>query len=194
VDSTLRAHADAILATGRAHDGAQSDRLARFRNLEPETAEMLALLVRATRPERLLELGTSNGYSTLWLADAARTVGARLVSVERAPERVALARENLRGAGLEAELLVADAGRVLRDSAAGEWEFVFLDAERSEYSGYWQHLLRALAPAGVLAIDNVLSHADELVALSAMIESEATVTTAVIPIGAGVRLVVKDSP
>ncbi|HZL55145.1 MAG TPA: hypothetical protein VFC22_05895 [Solirubrobacteraceae bacterium] len=60
-----------ILARSRAHDERQSDRLARFRNVERETAELLSLLVRSTRAQRIRELGTSNGYSTIWLADAA---------------------------------------------------------------------------------------------------------------------------
>lgn len=61
-----------VLTAARAPDAAQADRLARFRNLEPETAAMLGVLVRALSPGRLLELGTSNGYSTLGLADTAK--------------------------------------------------------------------------------------------------------------------------
>ena len=64
-------------AHGVAHDAGEPDRLDRLRNLEPDTAHLLALLVRATGARRLLELGTSNGYSTLWLADAVRGVGGR---------------------------------------------------------------------------------------------------------------------
>ncbi len=69
-------------AHGVKHDAGEPDRLDRFRNLEPDTARLLALLVRATGARRLLELGTSNGYSTLWLADAVRSVGGRLISVD----------------------------------------------------------------------------------------------------------------
>ena len=76
MDAQRRRYAADLLTRSRAHDRERSGRLARYRNLEPETAELLALVVRATRPRRLLEIGTSNGYSTLWLADAAATLAA----------------------------------------------------------------------------------------------------------------------
>ena len=61
---------------GVEHDSSKEDRLERLRNLEPDSAALLALLVRAIRARAMLELGTSNGYSTLWLADArAASVG-----------------------------------------------------------------------------------------------------------------------
>jgi predicted O-methyltransferase YrrM len=58
-----------MLPTSAEHDAGKADRLERLRNVEPHTAQVLALLVRATGARRLLKLGTSNGYSTLWLAD-----------------------------------------------------------------------------------------------------------------------------
>jgi predicted O-methyltransferase YrrM len=69
---------------------------------------------------------------------------------------------------------------------------VFLDAERPAYAGYWPDLLRTLRPAGgLLAIDNVLSHPDEVADVLALIAAEPAVTGALVPIGAGVQLVVR---
>ncbi|MGZ4360189.1 MAG: O-methyltransferase [Gaiellaceae bacterium] len=190
--ATRRAVADELLATARAHDAAQEDRLARFRNVEPETAELLGLLVRCTRARRILEIGTSNGYSTIWLADAAEAVGGSVTSVEIDPARTAMARANLERAGLIAELRGEDAAKTLRDSTDGAWDLVFLDAERPTYAGYWPELLRSLRPAGgLLAIDNVLSHAAEVAEVTGLIEAEPSVVSALVPIGAGVRLVVR---
>jgi predicted O-methyltransferase YrrM len=191
VNAARRAIAAELLAASREHDAQQEDRLARYRNLEPESAEMLAVLVRATGPRTVLELGTSNGYSTLWLADAATAVGATLVSVEIDPERSAQARAHLERAGLTADLRTADAKDVLRESAGDAYGFVFLDAERPAYASYWPDLLRTLAPGGLLAIDNVLSHAEQVEEVTKLIEAEPSVTTALVPIGAGVRLVVR---
>jgi len=192
VNAERRAIADDVLAAARAHDAAQSDRLARFRNVEPETAELLGVLVRATRARRVLELGTSNGYSTIWLADAAEATGGALTSVEIDPARTALARANLARAGLTAELVSGDAAETLRTSGDGAWDVVFLDAERPAYAGYWPELLRVLRPdGGLLAIDNVLSHAAEVAEVTALIAAEPAVTTVLIPIGAGVGLVVR---
>ena len=183
--------ADEVLAASRAHDADEPDRLQRFRNVEPETATLLALLIRSTKARSILEIGTSNGYSTIWLADAAESTNGTVVSVETDPARTELARANLDRAELRADLRVEDAGETLRRSADTSWEFIFLDAERPAYAGYWPDLLRTLRRRGLLAIDNVLSHADEVVEVTALIEAEPSVESVLVPIGAGVRLVLR---
>jgi predicted O-methyltransferase YrrM len=102
VSRQLAALLEQLHRDGVEHDSSKSDRLERLRNLEPGSAALLALLVRATGARAVLELGTSNGYSTLWLADALRDTGGRLVSVEIDRARSELAAENLQRAGLRA--------------------------------------------------------------------------------------------
>ncbi len=193
MDSQLATLLDGLYRSGREHDARQADRLDRLRNVEPDTARLLAVLIRALAPRRLLELGTSNGYSTLWLADAARAVGGALTSVEIDPARVAQARENLSTAGLQehVELRRADAGAVLAADDDDAWEFIFLDAERPAYSGYWPDLVRVLAPGGLLAVDNVISHADQVAEFRALVSGDARVSEALAPTGAGLLLVVR---
>jgi predicted O-methyltransferase YrrM len=189
MDAALAALLDELYAAGREHDARQTDRLARLRNLEPETGRLLALLVRATGARRVLELGTSNGYSTLWLADAVRDTGGTVTSVDVDAQRSAQAAANLTRAGLEpyAELRVQDAADALAQAADASLDLVFLDAERPHYPAYWPQLLRAVRPGGLLAIDNVLSHADELREFTPLVE---TLETTVVPVGAGLRLAV----
>jgi predicted O-methyltransferase YrrM len=191
-DPERRAFARALHAAGREHDDAQRDRLARWRNVEPETAALLAVLVRATRARRVLEIGTSNGYSTIWLADAAEATGGTVLTVEIEPSRTALARENLARVGLDdrVELTTADAAQALRALPDHAFDLTFLDAERPAYVGYWRDLVRTLAPGGVLAVDNAISHANELVAFRAVVDADAGVTQALVPIGAGLLVVV----
>jgi predicted O-methyltransferase YrrM len=179
-----------LYAEGREHDAAQADRLARRRNLEPDTARLLALLVRATGALSVLELGTSNGYATVWLADAVRDTGGRVVSAEIDPERSAAAAANLARAGLDAhvELRVQDASETLAATPDASVDLLFLDAERPHYVAYWPQLRRVLRPGGLLAVDNVLSHAHELEDFTALVESE--LETTVVPVGAGLRLAV----
>jgi predicted O-methyltransferase YrrM len=192
VTPARRAIAKELLAASRDHDELQSDRRARFRNVEHETAELLGLLIRATGARRILELGTSNGYSTIWLADAAQATRGAVTSIEIDPLRTALARSNLDRAGLEAELRTEDAADTLSASADDWWDFVFLDAERGAYAGYWPALVRTLRPGGgLLAIDNMLSHPDEVAPVTALIDDEDDVTSALVPIGAGIRLVTR---
>lgn len=188
--------ADELYARSKAYDESRSDRLERFRNVEPPTAELLGVLIRATGARRILELGTSNGYSTIWLADAAEATGGTVVSVDVDADRTKLARRNLAEAGLEdrADLRTEDAAETLARSADAEWEFVFLDAERPAYPGYVPDLIRTLATAGVLAVDNVQSHEHELSEFTSLIEAEHALTQTVVPVGAGLRLAVRERP
>jgi predicted O-methyltransferase YrrM len=193
MDDRLRRFVTRLYEESRAHDQRLSDRLQRFRNVEPPTAELLGVLIRAVGAQRILELGTSNGYSTIWLADAAQVTGGRVVSVEVDPARASLAGENLSAARVAefVELRVGDAGELLGESSDGEWEFIFLDAERPAYAGYVDDLVRVLAPRGLLAVDNVLSHEHELVEFTALISAVAGLTQTVVPVGAGLRLAVR---
>ena len=185
--------ADDLYRASREHDEACPNRLERFRNLEPQTTELIALLIRASSARCVLELGTSNGYSTIWLADAVQDTGGELTSVEIDPARTELARENLRRLELadRVELRTEDAQLTLTRSDAARWDFVFLDAERAAYPSYVPDLVRVLAPGGVLAVDNVISHQHELHTFTDLIEARGDLTQAVVPVGAGLRLAVR---
>ncbi len=190
-----RALAAEVFAAGRDYDAAQSDRLDRLRNVEPETAQLLGVLVRATRSQRILEIGTSNGHSTLWLADAAEAVGGHVETLDIDPRRTELALANLSRAQL-GELVhcrTIGAAQALAEYHDAAWDFVFLDAERPEYTGYWPNLRRVLAPGATLAIDNAISHESELQGFKRMLSDDAQLTTALVPIGAGLIVVALDA-
>jgi predicted O-methyltransferase YrrM len=181
VNVARRAIADDVFAAGRAYDAQQANRLDRLRNLEPPTAELLAVLVRATSALRVLEIGTSNGYSTLWLADAVEANGGRVQTLDLDPRRTEQARGNLERAELDGvvELRTAGAAQALTEYDDDSWDFIFLDAERPEYTGYW-----------TLAIDNAISHIDELGAFNRLLEADPYLQSALVPIGAGLILAV----
>jgi predicted O-methyltransferase YrrM len=193
MDATRQTFLDELYAHGRAHDEEREDRLQRLRNVEPETAELLGVLVRAMNAMRVLEVGTSNGYSTIWLADAAEAVGGTVLSIEIEADRTAQAAGNLTEAGVAdfVELRTQDAAEALASFADGAFDLIFLDAERPLYAGYWPDLIRALRPNGLLVVDNTLSHAKELVEFSELVYSAPQVTSTVVTVGAGVLLVVK---
>ncbi|MFD1050145.1 O-methyltransferase [Kibdelosporangium lantanae] len=83
-----------------------------------------------------------------------------------------------------------DAAETLRDSADDAWDLVFLDAERPHYVSYWPDLVRTIRPNGLLVVDNVLSHADQVAEFRAIVSADPRVTDAVVPTGAGALLVV----
>ena len=95
MDPSLLALLDEIWQAGDANDARETARPRRMLNITPDTGRLLWILARTTRATRILEVGTSNAYSTIWLADAARANGGRVVTLERDPNKVRLARENL---------------------------------------------------------------------------------------------------
>ena len=89
------------------------------------------------------------------------------------------------------ELRCADGGQVLAELPEASQDVVFLDSERPEYPGWWPHPVRVLRPGGLLAVDNVLSHADEVGPLLRLIDNAPMLTTTVVPVGKGELLAVK---
>jgi predicted O-methyltransferase YrrM len=193
MEARIEALLDQLHQEGVAFDAALSARRERRRNLEPASARLLHLLTLATGAKRLLELGSSNGYSTIWLAAAIAANEGEMVSVDLDPGRLAEARANLATAGLEAtvELRHEDAAATLADAADASFDLVFLDAERPEYPAYWADLVRVIRPAGLLAVDNVISHAEEVADLRTLITADRRVSEALVPTGAGVLLVTR---
>jgi predicted O-methyltransferase YrrM len=193
VDDALRTLLGELYRDGLRYDRAQSDRLNRRRNLEPDAAALLSVVLQAMGARTVVEIGTSNGYSTIWLADAVAPVGGRVLSVDLDASAQEQAAANLAAAGLDkhVELRSCDGGAVLADLPNGGCDVLFLDSERPEYPGWWPHPVRVLRPGGLLAVDNVLSHPDEVAPLLRLIDAEPTLTATVVPVGKGELLAVK---
>jgi predicted O-methyltransferase YrrM len=190
MDAALERHLDELFARGRAHDAELPDRTQRLRNVEPETARMLAVLVRATGARRVLELGTSNGYSTLWLADA--TAG-RVLTVELDAGRARQARETSRrrASPTRSSSPRPTAGRCSPTApTAPSTSSSSTPSARSTRAGGPICCAR-LASRGLLVVDNVISHAGEVEAFRALVDAEPAVTSALVPIGAGTLLVTR---
>ncbi len=87
-----------------------------------------------------------------------------LTTVDIDGERLKQAKDNLRTVGLVeiVHFVHGDAGEVLARSESGSSDMIFLDAERPHYSDYWEDLVRVLAPGGLLVVDNVISHAEQV--------------------------------
>jgi predicted O-methyltransferase YrrM len=191
MDGRLLDLLDELHRHGREHDAALDDRLQRLRNLDPATGALLNLLVRTLGARSVLELGTSNGYSTIWLGEAVAANGGRLSTVEADPQRAAEAAQNLARAGLSevVDLHVSDAGLVLSQTPPASLDLVFLDAERPAYPEYWDDLKRVLRRPGLIAADNAISHAGELEPFRALADADAHAITALDATGAGVLFV-----
>lgn len=192
MDTQLTALLDELAAFGDTHDSDAGNRTTRMLNITPDTGEFLAVLVKVMQARRILEIGTSNGYSTLWLADAAGSDGT-VTTVERSPAKLALARENFARAGLDGriEQREGDAGDILRDLKDGAYDLLFLDSLRTAYIAWWPDLKRVLRPGGLLVVDNATSHAEEMADFTEMVRLDGSFTTSLVPVGKGEFLAVK---
>jgi predicted O-methyltransferase YrrM len=164
-------------------------------NITRDTGELLAVLVRAVNARRVLEIGTSNGYSTLWLASAARAIGGSVTTVEVSEYKVGLATANFAKSAISStvNLMHAEAGQMLHHAEYGSFDLVFLDSERSEYPAWWPDLRRVLRPGGLLVVDNATSHADQMAPFLALVRADPEFTTCLAPVGNGEFLAVKDT-
>jgi predicted O-methyltransferase YrrM len=186
VDDAVRAVVDRVADAAARHDATQEDRLNRWRVLEPDAGRFLWFLTQAVGARTIVEIGTSRGVSTLWLADAARATGGRVVSFDTDAAAQADAAASLAEAGLagHVDLRLEDGGAGLAGLGDGAVDLLFLDAERTEYPSWWPHPVRVLRWGGVLVADNALSHPDEIAPLEALMRRDlAAVTT--IPVGKG---------
>lgn len=178
---------------GQTNDAATTERPRRMLNITRDTGEFLGVLVRATGARRILEIGTSNGYSTLWLAEAARETGGAVTTLERAEYKIGLASANFARAGLAPfiTLVQDDGGRHLQRSEYHAYDVVFLDSERSAYPEWWPDLARVLRPGGVLIADNATSHLEQMAPFVALVKADPEFTSCLVPVGNGEFLAVK---
>lgn len=161
-------------------------RLQRLRQIPPVTGKFLALLCASAPAGSVLEVGTSGGYSSLWLALACRERGDRLTTFEILEEKAARARETFDAAevGDVIQLIPGDA----RDFLSGYTQvaFCFLDAEKEAYLDVYEKVVPNLAPGGILAADNAINHAEALAGFLARAENDGRVDALVVPIGKGI--------
>ncbi|KDM93427.1 O-methyltransferase [Photobacterium galatheae] len=172
-------------ALGVQHDATENEKSKKLLNITRDTGEFLAVLVKSAKAEQILEIGTSNGYSTLWLASAIPESG-KVVTVEKLSDKAEMAAENFVRAELQDRIVQvqADAEDFIRDSQQ-IFDFIFLDADRTAYLSYIDVLLSKLSSGGVLVCDNAISHRHELEDFMAYLSNKDTLTSCLLPVGKG---------
>jgi predicted O-methyltransferase YrrM len=194
METRLSALLDELARFGDDNDARETERPKRMLNITPDTGRLLWILIRTSRATRILEVGTSNAYSTIWLADAARATGGRVVTLEADPGKIALARENLGRAGCADRVdLVAGRAAETLSTLTGPFDFVFLDADRASYLTYLEMVLPKVVPGGLIVADNVTSHPEELAAYLARVRSHPELVSVTVPVGKGEEISYKPS-
>ena len=176
-----------------------------------EMQSFLKLILSIKRPERILEVGTAVGFSSILMAEY-NPVSCKITTIENYEKRIPIAKENFIRAGKENQitLIEGDAAEILKELEE-PYDFIFMDAAKGQYIHFMPDILRLLKPGGILVSDNVLQDGD-------IIESHFIVTrrnrtihkrmreylyelthskelvTSVIPIGDGITVSVKKEP
>jgi len=160
-------------------------RLERLRQIPPETGRFIALLAASAPTGHWIEIGTSAGYSTMWLALACRETRSQLTTYEILDDKVLLARETIAAAQLNdvVELVHGDALEYL--SALDGIAFCFLDAEKELYAECYELVVPRLVTGGMLVADNAINHAATLQPVLDRALLDERVDAMVVPIGNG---------
>jgi len=187
MDATTQKIIDDLAVAAGEHDAAQADRLDRWRVLEPAAGRLLWFLAQTLGARSIVEIGTSRGVSTLWLADAARSTDGHVLTVDVDKGAQDTAQESVRAAGLADRVTFrqGDGGAMLAALSEGSVDLLFLDAERVEYPSWWPHPVRVLRPGGLLVADNATSHPEEIAPLRDLIQADERMVTITVGVGKG---------
>jgi predicted O-methyltransferase YrrM len=126
-------------------------------SIGPEVGQFLGLLIRLIQAKRVLEFGTSLGYSAIWLGEALRTTGGRLLSVEREEELYRQAQKNLVAAGLSdvVELVLGDVQDVI-ETLEGPFDLIFQDSDKRLYPVLLEKCIELTRDYGLIVADDAL--------------------------------------
>lgn len=157
----------------------------RVRQIPPETGKFIALMAAAAPAGRIIEIGTSAGYSTLWLSLAGRERGERISTFEILDAKVRLAQETFRLSGVEdiVELIAGDALDYLPDIR--NIAFCFLDAEKEIYDTCYEAIVPNMVSGGLLVADNAINHRATLQPMIERSLRDERVDALIVPIGKG---------
>ena len=165
----------------------------RIQSIHPDSARLLYLLALTKGAKSIVEVGMSHGYSTLWLASAARINGGKVVAHDMNSERIAAARRNFDEAGLAdwIEIVEGDARQTL-PRRAEPVDLLFIDiSEKSAYRVVFDLIYPRLVKGGLVVADNALSHPDELVDYITYLQNHPDLASATIPTGRGLEVTVR---
>lgn len=149
-------------------------------NVDPREGVFLHDLVVKVHAKHALEIGTSNGYSGIWIAAGLRQTGGQLLTMEIDPGRAHLAEENFHAAGV-ASIVTLKLGDALQEipKLQGPFEFVFIDAWKQDYVRYLNMVLPMVPSGGVIVAHNVTNLREELLDFIHAVETNPRLKTTI---------------
>ena len=163
-----------------------------FWNVAPEAANFLNILIKSSGLKNLVEVGTSNGYSAIWFAEAAKFTGGTLLGMDFYNERIELARENLTHCELIEYVTIKQGMAIdVLNEIDFTIDFAFIDANKSEYLQYFEIIDKKLRAGGIIAADNVTSHSKKVEDFMNSIQNHPNYQTQLINFNGGLLLAYK---
>lgn len=161
-------------------------RLQRLRQIPPVTGKFLALMAANAPEGDYLEIGTSAGYSTLWIALACEMLGRSITTFEFLPEKAKLARETFRLAQVDKTVTLVAGDAREHIERYQDIAFCFLDAEKEVYGELYELVVPRLVKGGLLLADNAINHQESLMPMLGRALTDKQVDALIVPIGKGV--------
>ena len=165
--------------------GIATPRLQRLRQIPPETGRFLSILAASAPKGNFIEIGTSAGYSTMWIALACIEKDIRIKTFEILGEKIKLAKETFQQSKIEnyVDLIEGDARDFLQ--AEKNISFCFLDAEKEVYDECYDLIIPNMVKGGLLVADNAINHQAILKPMLDKALSDELVDALIVPIGKG---------
>ena len=165
--------------------GDGTPRLDRLRQIPRDTGEFLALLAGSSPDGAWIEIGTSAGYSALWLALACRERGQHLTTYEILPAKAAMARETFEATGVGDVITLVEGDFLDHAEKLHPISFCFLDAEKEVYGSCYEAVIPRMVTGGLLVADNAINHQATLQSMLDRALSDPRVDAMIVPIGKG---------
>jgi len=160
-------------------------RMKRLRQIPPEVGKFIAILAATAPAGQCVEIGTSAGYSTLWLALACRAVGRKITTYEILEEKAELARQTFKATGVGDVVNFVQGNALEHLAGCKEIGFCFLDAEKEVYSQCYEAVIPCMVPGGILVADNAINHQATLRPMLDRALQDDRVDALIVPIGKG---------
>lgn len=160
-------------------------RMSRLRQIPEETGKFISLLFASSPEGKAIEIGTSAGYSTLWLSLAAKMLGRTVMTFELLEEKIVLAKATFKEAEVEDLVQLVEGDALENLKSYNNLSFCFIDCEKEIYSDVYELVVPRMVTGGIIVIDNIISHGDSLKDFIEKVLNDNRVDSVIVPIGKG---------
>ena len=169
---------------GKTHDG--------YYNISAYTGEFFHILVLISKAKNILEIGTSNGYSTIWLAEAVKQNKGKVTTIEISEHKVKMAAENFKITKLDKIIKIVQ-GNALKEipKLKVNFDFLFLDAVKEDYINYFKLAYPKLTKKAIIVADNAIMFEKYMKDYLGYVRNHRDLRSVLVPIGSGVEFSLK---